>query len=244
MSVFKKLRTWIWIATTPAAFTILLAAPAWSASEAPVDDAPPIEGGHHVVTNPIQNFFSFSYSDKDDHGGKLEEGDHPMPPPFGAALINFGVLLFIIGKWFAPNIARMTKSRHDEIAKNLEEGARLRDEAKKRLEEYSGKLASLDKEIDTLVGSIRAEAEAEKKRIIGEAEARASRMQRDAEQQIEAEMQRVRVALEREAVLGAMAVAEKILREKTTEADQKALVDGFVKGLESAAGAGRVSKRT
>lgn len=246
-----KLKQILWIASTPIALTIMLAttdvggqghAPASSKhgidASAPSHD--PVEE-HHLVTNPIENFFNFSYAGKDNHGGTYEEGDHKMPPPFGMALLNFGALLFIVGKFFAPGIAKMTRERHEQIAKDLAEGARLRDEAKRKLDEYNQRIGNLDREIDELVKSIRAEAEAEKKRIVEEAEARAARMQKDAEAQIQAEMQRVRIELEREAVVHAVAAAEKILREQTTDADQKKLVDRFVNGLEAAAGRGRVN---
>lgn len=246
-----RLKQALWIATTPLALTILLAtvdaggqgtaeSPSHAISTAPPSHKAPDEG-HHVVTNPIQNFLNFSYAGKDDHGGKYEEGDHKMPPPFGMALLNFAALIFIVGKFFAPGIAKMTRERHEQIGKDLAEGARLRDEAKRKLDEYNSRLAGLDREIEELVRSIRAEAENEKKRIVDEAEARAARMQKDAEAQIQAEMQRVRVELEREAVIQAVAAAERILREQTTEADQQRLVDKFVSNLEAAAGRGRVN---
>jgi F0F1-type ATP synthase membrane subunit b/b' len=60
-------------------------------------------------------------------------------------------------------------------------------------------------------------------------------MQMDAEQQIEAELRGVRATLEREAVEAAVSVAERVLREKTTEADQKHLADRFLKGLQESA---------
>jgi len=227
----RKWKSLLWIASTPIALTCLLAAPVGAVTDAPVAEAE--EGEHHLLTNPIQNFANFSYSGKDDHGGPYEpeKGDHKMPPPFSMALLNFAALIFIVGKFFAPGIVKMTRERHDEIAKNLAESAKLREEALRKLEEYRSRLAGLEQEIAGVTSAIRAEAEAEKQRILGEAAARVERMQRDAEQQIAADMQRVRVELEREAVLHAVAAAQRILEEKTNEADQRSLVDGFVKQL-------------
>jgi F-type H+-transporting ATPase subunit b len=225
----------LWIASTPIALTLLLSAPVGAVSDEPVEGAEEETGEHHVLTNPIQNFAShmFDYKGKDDHGGPYEpeKGDHKMPAPFSMALLNFAALIFIVGKFFAPGIAKMTRERHEEIAKNLAESAKLREEAQRKLDEYKGRLDGLDKEIAQVTASIRAEAEAEKGRILAEATSRVERMQRDAEQQIAADMQRVRVELEREAVLQAVAAAQKILQEKTGDADQRALVDGFIKQL-------------
>jgi F-type H+-transporting ATPase subunit b len=253
----SRVKKILWIASTPIALTCLLAVP-MALGQHRTQDAPRRgnhdtrvvhigegaeagegegEGGHEVVTNPITNFATsfWGYRNMDAHGGTLEPGEHPMPAPFSMALLNFAALIFIVAKLFAPGIAKMTRERHDEIAKNLAESAKIREEAQAKLDEFKGRLAGLDKEIAAITAGIRAEAEAERKRILSEAEARVERMQRDAEQQIAADMQRVRIELEREAVLQAIAAARKILEEKTTEADQRALVDSFIKQVGSGA---------
>jgi F-type H+-transporting ATPase subunit b len=248
--MLRKLGKLLWIATTPLALTLTMAtvsAQSHGGSHGnPLDKdvtQPGLEnqaehGEHHFVTNPIENFSSFSYRGKDNHGGVMGDEigpEHAMPGPFSMALVNFAVFAFLLGKYAGPAIGRYTRERHTGIAKALDEGTRLRDEARGKLEEYSRKLETLQTEIDKLVSGIRADAEQEKTRIIADAEARASRMTRDAELQIQAEMQRVRMTLEREAVVAAVAIAEKLLREKATEADQKALADKFVKSLDGLA---------
>ena len=242
------LRRLVATALTPLAFVVLFAEPGRADSPpahgTPVEEraVPSLESGHapehgDFLTNPIQNVASLHYN-KDDHGGTWEPGEHKMPPPFLAQLFNFGAFAWLLSRFAWPSIRKATRDRHDEIARALAEGTRLRDEARARLDEYSGRLSGLQGEIDRLVAGIRGEAEAEKTRIITEAQARAERMRRDAEQQIQAEMQQVRLTLEREAVVAAVAIAEKLLREKTTDADQKALADRFLQGLQGGA-AGR-----
>jgi len=249
MTMPRGLRTvWhlLWMATTPLCVAFLLAEPSSFAqspspkgSDAEAEAPEAAEHGEHHLLNPIQNFLGFDYRSKNPEGGEWHEGDHKMPPPFSMALVNFGVFAFLMFRSAGPSIAKMTRERHDAIAKALAEGTRLRDEAKARLDEYEHKLATLQSEIDAMVAGIRTEAEAETKRIIAEAQARAERMRRDAEQQIQAEIQRVRITLEREAVEAAVAMAERLLTEKSTEADQRLLADRFVKGLSDAAGAAR-----
>jgi F0F1-type ATP synthase membrane subunit b/b' len=150
-------------------------------------------------------------------------------------VFNFLAFAWLLGRLAGPSIKKAVRERHDEISQALVESARLRDEARARLAEYDRKLAGLQQEIDSLVAGIRSEAAGVAKRIVAEAEARAKRMQRDAEQQIEAEMGRVRAGLEREAVEAAVSVAEHLLREKTTAADQRGLADRFLKGLQDSA---------
>jgi F-type H+-transporting ATPase subunit b len=213
----RWLWTWLWMATTPIALTVLAAEPEHAPAAEGAESA--AHGEHHVLTNPIENWFDFDYKSKG------------LPPPFSMQVLNFLAFVAIIAKFAGPSLKKSVRERHDSIKKDLEEGARLRAEAQRKLEEYSGKLASLQSEIDRLVATIRAEAEAERKRLLEEAQARAERMQRDAEMQIQAEIQRVRLMLEREAVVAAVKLAEKLLIEKTTEVDQKALADRFFKAL-------------
>jgi F-type H+-transporting ATPase subunit b len=155
-----------------------------------------------------------------------------MPPPFLGALTNFAVFLFLVLRFAGPSMSRFVRERHDGIAKQISEATRLRDEAQRRLEEYTLKLTGLQAEIERLVSEIRADAENDRRRIIGEAEARAERMKRDAAQQIQAEINRVMALLERETVVQAVAIAEKLIRERAGKAEQRELADRFVKALE------------
>ena len=237
----SSLRRFLAVLLTPLAITVLFSEPGRAQThDTPVEDRAErtLEGGHdpahELITNPIQNVASLHYN-KDDHGGTWEPGEHKMPPPFLGQLFNFIAFAWLLGRFAWPSIRRATRERHEEIARALAEGSRLRDEARARLEEYSTKLAGLQSEIDKLVNGIRAEAEAEKARIISEAQHRAERMRLDAEQQIQAEMQQVRSTLEREAVVAAISIAERLLTEKTTDTDQKALADRFLHGLQDAA---------
>jgi F0F1-type ATP synthase membrane subunit b/b' len=237
----RKLWQLLSLCVTPLCLAVLLCEPRSLAQiEQGAEGAKPsLEGGHdiseeHLDENPIHNWSYFGYRNKDIEGRPWQEGEHRMPPPFSMALLNFAIFAVLMYRMAAPSIIKATRERHDAIAKALAEGTRLRDEAQARLTEYEGKLAKLQGEIEAMVASIRAEADAEKKRIILEAEQRAERMRRDAEQQIQAELQRVRIVLEREAVEAAVTMAERILKEKTTEADQRLLADRFVKGLSDA----------
>jgi F-type H+-transporting ATPase subunit b len=233
----RMLRRALWIATTPIAFTILFSGPVRGASksepaaanaEKKSDEAAETE---ELDENPIHNFANFGWLGDNK---KKAPGEDKLPPPFSLALLNFGVLVFLVGKYGGPGIARMVRERHTTIASQLAESRRLHDDARAKLDEYTRKMNGLQGEIDALVAGIRKEAEAEKARIISEAEQRAERMKRDAEQQINVEIQRVRTTLEQEAVQAAMAVAEKILREKTTDQDQRQLADRFVKSVSAA----------
>jgi F-type H+-transporting ATPase subunit b len=212
----------LWIASVPLALTILLGARARATEpHATVHVGGADHGGHDLVLNPIQNFHDF-WTYREAH----------EPPPFAGALTNFAVLVFLLGRFAGPSMARFVRERHDSIAKQLAESGRLRDEARRKLDEYNLKLAGMNQEIDRLISEIRTEAENDRRRILAEADQRAARMKRDAEQQIQAELQRVKLELERETVLRAVALAEQLIRERAGREEQRELADRFVKDLE------------
>ena len=182
---------------------------------------------HELQSTPIKNWVQLHYS-KDEEGGTLEAGEEQLPPPFLAALFNFGLFVFILYRFGGPPIRDFVKNRHETIVTQLDESARLRAEAQKKLDEYTHRLSALDSDIDKMVSEIRSEAEAEKQRMLNEARARAERMQRDADMQIQAELRQARQDLETRTVDAAIAMAKKMLQERLTDTDQVRLADQFV----------------
>jgi F-type H+-transporting ATPase subunit b len=191
-------------------------------------------GASHGTGSPAEwNWFDMGYGSKDSHGGKLEPGDEKMAPPALFALINFAIFAGILLWKAGPAIKKFAQQRHVSIKEALAESARLRDEARRKLDEYSKKIAGVDAEVEQLIAGIRADAEAERARILAEAEVQAATLKRDAEQRIAADLQRARRELEREVVAVAIAAAEKLIREKATAADQHKLIDVFITELSS-----------
>jgi F-type H+-transporting ATPase subunit b len=189
------------------------------------------------------NFTNFNYRGKDEWGGEFGDGketdnkgvvhreEEPMSPPFVFMLINFALLLLILAKWGGPAARNIARTRHDQIKSALDEAQKLRDEAAKKLEDYQGRIKDVDAEIAKLVEGIRADAEADKKRILEAAAAQAAQMKRDAELRIAAEIELARAQLAREVTAAASTATEKILRDKTNPDDQKKLVSSFISGI-------------
>lgn len=233
------------------ALAILLAAPAAYAQETPAENPNAItEPAEHKETaeDPSEHFNWannwFSYKNLDEYGGKLGDGtmtdpktgetvheEEPMSAPFVFALLNFALLLLILNKYLAPAGRKVAEERHDQIKVALDEAAKLRDQAAKKLSEYETRIAGVDSEIDKLVAGIRADAEADKKRILENAEKQAAQMKKDAEQRIAAEIELARAHLAEEVASAAANAARKLIREKTTPDDQKRLVSTFISGL-------------
>ncbi|MSP61165.1 MAG: hypothetical protein EXR72_12635 [Myxococcales bacterium] len=186
------------------------------------------ESCHHYWEHHI-NWWSWDYK-----APQADPAHRHMPGPFGFALINFGVFALIMYRLAGKPLAEFVRTRHLTIKRDLDEAAALRAQAEAKLREYEGKIAGIDKEIDTLIAQIRTEAEAEKARIVAAAAAQAARLQADAEAQIKNELARARRELQREAVGAAIAAAEAVLRAKISLDDQKRLADRYIAELEGA----------
>jgi len=187
---------------------------------------------HHKA--PPINWFEFGYSDLDVYGEKLVPGSttqHHMSPPLVLALMNFGVFFFILVWKAGPPIKTFVRTRHTSIKEALEEGQRLREEAEAKLAEYTKKIGGVEAEVAALIDEVRASAESEKQRIIGDAERQAEHMTKVAEQQIAAEIARARAVLKQEVMAAAVIATEAMLREKATAADHQKLIDGFLGDL-------------
>lgn len=210
-------------------------------------------GGHgHHDPSATYNYFDgldLSYKKKDQYGGPLGDGalgpdkrpigpgesEHPMSVPFILVLFNFGLLLIILAKWGAPAARQAAEKRSDEIKNALDEAARLRAQAKTKLDEYNTKLRAAEAEMTKLVDDMRADAESEKKRIIAAAEAQAAALKKDAEERIAAEIGRARYELQLEVVAAAATVAERMLRDQASPTDHAAMVTAFVDNVTAAA---------
>jgi F-type H+-transporting ATPase subunit b len=190
------------------------------------------EAGHHAPTGaPPVNWSDLGYGEKDIDGGTLDKGDTPMAPPLLFALLNFGVFAGLLYWKAGPALSKYLANRHEAIKNALEEAAKLQEEAKEKLKEYSARIADADAEVNALIAQIRKDAEAERTKLVNDAERQAERMKQDAEARIESEFLAARRGLEREVVAKAVEVAERLLTEKSSAADHGILFKSYISDL-------------
>jgi F-type H+-transporting ATPase subunit b len=190
------------------------------------------EGGAAVEEHEergITNWWTWNY--KEQH----------LPPPFGYALVNFGIFAFIMYQLAGKPLKSFVAERHHNIRKDLDEASRLRKEAEAQLREYEKKVSGVEAEIDALVKGIQKEAETEKERILAAAAAQAERLKADAEKQIAAEIARARLELRRGVIEAAVAAADTILKKQIGADDQRKMAEKYVHDVEARAKAGRPS---
>jgi F-type H+-transporting ATPase subunit b len=152
-------------------------------------------------------------------------------PPFVAAVLNFAILAtayYMLGK---KPIGTALQNRRDSIAKEIEEAQRAKAAAEQRAKVYQGKLEKLEDEVRAAREALVRAGEAERERIVTDAEAKAVRLGNEAQFLVEQELKQVREDLWREAVEAAVLGAQELLVGRVTAADQERLAEDYLATL-------------
>ena len=176
---------------------------------------------------------------EDGHAGDVEHGAHghvgcaevASSVEFWGSVVNFTLLMVILVLMGRKPLGTFLVSRRRAIEEGLAEATRLHETAKKKYDEYQNRLEKLDREIAAIRKEMVAAGEAERDRIVAEAEAKAARMRREAEFLIEQQVKQLRVDLTREAVDAAVNAAESVLRETMSNDDQQRLAQQYLERL-------------
>jgi F-type H+-transporting ATPase subunit b len=148
-----------------------------------------------------------------------------------ASFVNFAVLLGLLVYLGRKPTQAYLASRRAAVVDGLAEAQRMKAAAEAKYNEYQTRLANLDAELAQIKSEIIASGEAERERIIAEAERKSARIRRETEFLIEQQVKQLRVDLTRESVEAAMTAAEKLLRERTTDDDQQRLARAYTSKL-------------
>jgi len=199
-------------------FLSLAAAPAVGlAAEAAHGDAHAAEGESH--------------GEHGDHGpltfiGVLKNRD------FQGSVFNFlvlvGLLTWVIRTKGNPALAE----RRKEVEKELAEAQRLRAEAERRHMETATRLEKLDEEMVEIRADMIRAGEAERDRIVEQAEEKAARIRKDASFLIDQQIKQLRKDLTQHAANAAVLAAQELLQQRTTDADQDRLAEAYLERLD------------
>ena len=171
---------------------------------------------------------------------RYENEDNPCdpknePPPFLAAVLNFAIFGLLIAKFGQKPVSDALVKRRATIMADIENAARLKDEAESRLGEYKSKFKRLNEKLEEMRADYQAQGKAEQNRILQEAEERRTRMRRDAEFRIEQELKAARLDVLRGAVLASTKAAEELLQKKVVAGDHERLAEAYLKRFAVAA---------
>jgi F-type H+-transporting ATPase subunit b len=177
--------------------------------------------------------------------GGHEEGGHEEPAlewnyvRLAGGLVNWliwgGIVVYGLSKIVPGFLAK----RRAGIVDGLEEARQLKEAAEAKHAEYSERIDNLDTELERLREEFKRAGLEERDRMVADASARAEKTRAEARFLIDQQMKQLRQDLTREAVEAAIAAADKILRERSTAADQQRLADEYLSRLK-----GSITART
>lgn len=182
-------------------------------------------GGSHKPA-PI-NWTSFNYKGK---------GSQWASAPFLFTLINFALLVYLLVRFTRKPLGGYLAERYEKIKTDLDEAARLREEAAKKLAEVDGRLANLDKEIGELKAAVADDAELERQHIIENAEKEAEALVSATERTLQVELERAKRQLEVSAIQAALQAAEKLLKKEVGEQDARRMHEEYFAQIEDMGG--------
>jgi F0F1-type ATP synthase membrane subunit b/b' len=142
--------------------------------------------------------------------------------------IVFGAIAYAAKKWGGPYF----RGHAEEIAQQIEEGARAREAAERQKKEIEQKLAGLDDEIKAIREEGKRDQQAEAKRLHDLARSEAEKIERAAQMEIEAAGRAGNQELKARAARLAIERAEAMLQKEMTPQAEAGLFRTFVAELE------------
>jgi F-type H+-transporting ATPase subunit b len=143
-------------------------------------------------------------------------------------VINTVALIALLVYLLKKPLADFFAERRNKIERDLEEARGQRDKAERTIEEYKQKLAGMEAELEKMRVELKKSAEAEKDKVLANAERMSNAMVESARIAAEQELRNAKITLKNEAVDMAVQLAEALIREKINEDDRKRIVEDYL----------------
>lgn len=143
-------------------------------------------------------------------------------------VMNFAVLAIALFLVLRKPAAQALNNRIKGIASELQDLEIRKSAVEKQLAEYNNKIATLDKEAETIVAEYIRQGEEAKNRILKEAQASAEKLRDQAKKNIDYEFEQAKLSLQKTITEKALIKAERIIKEKISASDQDRLVDEYL----------------
>ena len=138
---------------------------------------------------------------------------------------NFAGLAFILIFFLKKPFTEGLRTRRDGIKDQLEGLESRKSEAERMYQEAEAKLARLDEEVSSIITEAVKQGEAEKAKIIADAERNAGDIKRQAEMAVAHELALAKTRLKGEIAEQAVLLAEELVKKNIQPADQSRLVE-------------------
>ncbi len=150
-----------------------------------------------------------------------------------AQVLSFLFLFFVMRIFVWKKFLKILDDRKARVAMELKKIDDTRLEVSRAMGEYERKLGSIDMTAKARIEEAVAEGERIAKEIIDRARFEAEKAGIDSREMIDGEIRKAREELKKDIVDITIAVAEKVIAEKLTEADDRRMVEDFIKKTES-----------
>ncbi len=155
-------------------------------------------------------------------------------PPLAAMFINLAILVSLLYRFGRQPVQDALKKRKVAITQGMDDAARMKEEAESRLEELEQKLEHIEDEVERVRREMKDTGEAERTRVLAEANERRIRLERDAKVLVDQEFKAARETLMIATIRSAVDSARKNLETSLTAEDHRRLADEHIKSLDSA----------
>lgn len=146
-----------------------------------------------------------------------------------ARVLNFVVLVSVLFFLLRKIVRDALKKRIDDISDELRTLESKRDEAEASLKACLDRVAGLEDETAKIIESYRKQGEEARTRILEEAKKSAERLEVQARKNIEYEFENAKKAIKEEIIAEALKKAESLIASGITADDQERLVDEYLK---------------
>lgn len=146
--------------------------------------------------------------------------------------INLGLLIALIIYLIRKPFLAFLKNRKERLRSEVDRAAAAAEQAKMTLEEYSAKLDAVASEIAALQENIRRQGENERDELVSAAEKSSEMIKKEVEDTIRLETTKAVSEIQSEVVDSALALAEKMIKERVDADFTTDSVDDFVRMIE------------
>ena len=139
-------------------------------------------------------------------------------------MVNFGLLLLLLGKLlYRPLLGKM-EERAQAIRKSLDEAQAARAEAQREREEHAAKIQAAHAEAQAIRAAALKEASDEQRRLVEAARAEAARLVESARAEMSQDVRRAKQELRQEVSDLVIAVAERVIKKSLRDDDHRRIV--------------------
>lgn len=146
-------------------------------------------------------------------------------------VLNFGILIFLLGKFVVPALRGMMVTKQQAIAGAIDEADKNLNDVQAELDELRQEMAKAEQQFSEIRAESQARGAAAAEKLKADTETEIEQLRQRVERQIEQEFSNLRVRLRQDLITQVMLKAEELVRSQTDNQLQTQLVENFAYSL-------------